>query len=1456
MAGRHIDLNRQFHEVADGDDRPYRGLFGGYSGRLLWKDIHDKPRVVVLAEAGSGKSWEFERQKEILRSEDKFAFYSSVHAVAQSGFNGALLPADRQKFEEWKASAERQCWLFVDSVDEAKEQNDLFEDAARHLADAIAGREERANIIISSRFTDWDATADREAMEQWLSLPEPPPEPAPAFEDEVKATLQNRSKSEEKAEPSEKILVLRMAELDRDRVRQFAEASRISDVDRLLDAIEHGDLWRFAARPLDLAWIVEFWRTHGRLGTLREMIEESLNARLIDPDPKRRRKDPLNRDRSRLALNRIGAGFLLCGKDSLRIPSAGIDLDPSDKSIAIEKLLPDWPDSERLILLGRPVFDPATLGRARLHNDNEATLRCYLAARWLSQLLDNACPPQAINDLLFADIYGYNLVRPDMLDTTAWLAGFNSVVADELIARSPLTLISRGDPGSLPLSTRVKAFTATLDQIASIDKDKLWFIERSLRRFADSALDAHVAGWWAQAGKDTEAQHLILRLARLGKLPAGLEIARTAALDPSADEITQLLGCRLIIEMGSVEDKARLAQHVIESAASLSRAIVLEAMSGLVPDPISIDAFFKLIDVVGVADESGHKSIRPFDSEILAAISSSSDLQCFMDNVVARSGNLRGSGEAGSDIDFREAFAETAAEAAYKLLAFYPDEVPDAVTDLILLLHEAHRFTDAEVALGRLTSQLAATPGRRRSSYWRAMTLARSHPWNFGKEDVNNWSLNFLGWPVELGETDLDWLLADASGREEAIDRSNALSAAFRIWRDTGAHPEALSRIQAAVEHDVTLTRQIEQWLLPPTEDPEITRRTAELEAATTRNRKQSEERDNSWVELLSELKEDPSIFDRLNPQTEETVDSRLFHLWQFLSWRRQNRTQYSFKSLDAVEPIFGPELTRKFGEALVAFAHQYTATDREAADGAEPRKVSNFDLMALGGLSLAAKVTDWARNLDPVRAKEAARIAALELNGFPPYLLDLSHAQPDVVRRMLSIKAIAQLDANNPAAHGILDRLEYADPSFSALIAENLTEYLEGHPDLSPAMLEKLVSVLARALPKEQSSLRSLVVERANAANDPEAIAHYLLLAFAINNEEAVGVLRQRMNSLDPKNQAALCCALLPRVVGGRFNRASPVTQEFSISQLIEMLLLAYEGVRPDEDIDRSGGGTYSPEPRDEAQDARNAIFNRILSTSGEATHAAIIRLKSIPNFPVDPNVLDIHALRRAEADAGLAPWLPGDLLNFEHTYDRAPTTAAELQFLARRRLESIAHDLINGKFAQGDTLQALADEDAVQRWIAVQFHERRKESYTVQRETEFAESKAPDILLTSRHSGVDLPIEIKVVDGMSVAQLEEALELQLCAQYLRHEETRHGILLLIYQKERAGGWSLVAGEPLVAFDRVLGHLQSKARGIREVSARGAQPIIVPLDVSRVVPLSAKRARTRQKTAAKRASD
>jgi len=1446
-----VSLNRRFRRATENDERRFRGLFGGdYIAYPTWRDLLEMRRVVVLAEAGSGKSTEFETQCAALNAAGKFAFSASVRDVAQAGLAGALVPAERARLSAWQADQTAECWLFIDSVDEARDQGVYFDTAARTLADAIVGHEERTHIYISGRFTDWDATADRISMERWLAMPEPPPPLAPDFETEVRDTLHNKERSAP-VDPKDPIAVLVLEPLERAQVRRFAEGSGITNVDAFLAAVDHGNLWSFAARPLDLGWMVDYWRAHARLGTLRQMIEASLSARLLDPDPMRRRRDPIDTTTAGHALDRIGASFLFCGKDSLRIPTSGLDLAPSENAMPLEVILPDWADGNRLLLLGRPVFDPATLGRARLHNDNEGTLRCYLAARWLNERLRQNCPLRTVFDLLFADLYGYRLVRPDMVETSAWLAGENAAVADELISRAPFNLVRHGDPGSLPIPIRVRTFGAALAQIETIDREKLWFLDDSLRRFADPALDPHFPDWWVQASGIEEAQHLILRLIWHGKQRGGIDIARTAAFDGTADEITQLLGVRALVALGDTADQERLMRYIIYNASTLPRSLVLQGLAELFPAHFTVTEFFALIDQVGVKADDGLKSVLPIDVEIVDGMSTPELLGAFIDAIVARSGDFTGDGQ---DHPFREAFSRIAAVAAIKLLQWHPNDIPNNVTDLVLLMHETSRYSSIDNEFRQLGKLFEASPGRRRSSFWRAIERLRTHPYVTDADNLNLWFVQHLGWPVTLATDDLAWLIADIGDRTEARDRMVALRSAHTLWRQFGEDPEAAEQIAHAAAEDAALATQLALWRNPPPDPPDPPEHIAQMarfEESRKRNEAQTEERDKSWIDLVAELRTDPTVFDHLSPQTEGSVDSRLFHLWQFVSWRTHSRSRYSIDSLHMVAPIFGPELTRRFGEALIAFAYNrmpFTLSE----DAIERRRVTNFDIMALGGLSLAAAtIPNWVGTLSPDQAAQAAQLALIELNGFPDYLTALAAVHPEAVRAALLRGVTGQLAAADPNGHGMLDRLEYADPLLGQLIVPDLVRHLEDHPEIDALMLEKVATVLLRALPIAADGFDETIARRVAETQDPDTAAYYLLILFGLEGDSAVDALRAKMSTLDPAGQAALCSTLLPRLVGSRFNRDVTSPTELSVARLEQLLIMAFEGVRPSEDVERPSGEVYSPDVRDHAQDARNMIFDRLIKVPGEATHAALKRLEQIPDFPIRPDWMRVHALRRAEGDAVLPPWAAEDVMTFERTSDRPPTTTADLQLLARRRIEDIQHDLINGKFTQGDTLQLLPDENSVQRWIATQFEARQKEAYTVQRETHYAEEKEPDITLISRHSGVELPIEIKVADGMSIKELEAALVTQLCGQYLRHAPTRHGILLLVHKHARKEGWLLEDGKTFISYEAVVERLRNLARTIREQSAMGPQSLVETFDVSRVVPPGEKKRATRAKRGA-----
>src|SRR6185437_10897711 len=71
---------------------------------MPWSELRKQKRVVLLAEAGSGKSAELKEQARAVSAEGAYGFYTEVKAVAREGLAESLGGAHRVWFAAWKAS--------------------------------------------------------------------------------------------------------------------------------------------------------------------------------------------------------------------------------------------------------------------------------------------------------------------------------------------------------------------------------------------------------------------------------------------------------------------------------------------------------------------------------------------------------------------------------------------------------------------------------------------------------------------------------------------------------------------------------------------------------------------------------------------------------------------------------------------------------------------------------------------------------------------------------------------------------------------------------------------------------------------------------------------------------------------------------------------------------------------------------------------------------------------------------------------------------------------------------------------------------------------------------------------------------------------------------------------------------------------------------------------------------
>lgn len=1308
------------------------------------------------------------------------------------------------------------------------------------IRDAIDAAASRIHLVLSGRHSDWEFKRDLATLLKKVAVPPPDVPPVTITPNELLlAAVHERGRQE--APAAEEPLVVVMAALDQERVEHFAVSKGVTDVKAMIAALERQNLWEFARRPVDLDWLVTYWREHHAFGTLAEMLELSLIERLKETNTARRARDSLDQVRAMEALERIGAALVLQRLDSIAIPDAALDLTASVPALQLDDVLADWTPEQRAALITRPVFDPATGGFVRLHNDNNSVVRGYLTARWLLRLKRANAPAARIRDLLFATNYGIELVIPSMRQTAAWLALWDAETAQQVTRVDPRLLMDAGDPGSLPLAVRTAALDAMLE---SIKDDKLFRTpdQDALKRFAKQDLGPYLRERWQKHSASASARALILLVIYLGEISEGADLAREAAFGPFTDRYTPIYAGRAIAAVGTANDKADYVAYLLANANALSPILVWDALEALFPATVTVDQAVQLIDEVRARRRDGGLGLDYYGARLAENLTDRDQAEALVTAIMAR---LRltleddDDGEGGEEAD--EPWLEMLEVAATRLLTLAPvDVAPPIAIDAALRIGESRRSRGRRTRGGDrdLIDLLRQSPTRRQAATWRGVELLRAQ--REGTAIVDPWQLRLFGLDLRLGRADLPWLF-DAIASAPIEDNARfAANAALTVWRQDGEDPDLLAAIQAVAEGRSVVVALIEQWFKPHEPSAEIERyervhRQHESESAVRQAKA-----DASWIDLADRLRADPDQLRQLPPPTEAGTDYRLFHLWRLLEGLGDNRARHAIKDLSPLVPLLGSAVVDALREAFIRYWRMLAPRLIGERPEAERNQIYSTDMIGIVGVTQEALTSsDWVTRLSDDEVRLAVKLATLELNGFPDWLADLARNRPAISGEILWHSAAGDLHDSAGTGHRHqLSTLASSDDAVVGTIGTLMLDHLEAHPAAPFAVVEPGLRIVRRS-GAGRDRLLALSLDRARTGTDRYVKSLYLAAAFVADAVRALAMLEELLDAMSGPEQTLFIQAVLPRVLGGRSVNGVVREIELPLTTQERLVIEAFAKIHPDADNDRTNGEVYSPDERDDAEDVRNGLFNRLAKTPGLATFEALGRLKHVPGFPILPERLEEHRFNRAAADAETAPWRSVDVRSFETNFETAPSTSADLQRVGVARLEDIEQHLVHGDFNQGLVVARLPKEVDVQNWFANELRQRQGRSYSLEREPHVAEEKEPDIRLQSRVADARSPIEIKVVESWSLNQLEEALTVQLQGRYLRDRDNRFGIPLLLQQKARARGWQ--RGDAFIQFAAVVEHLQALAKRIGAKDAKSPRMIVVGIDVSAIGKANAK---------------
>jgi hypothetical protein len=889
-------LNRKFKIWRDekGSAEDFGPFERSFIGEVGWSELLKHQRVIVLAEAGSGKSRELEEQAAQLNTAGEFAFHATVRNVANEGLTSALGHAAAKRFKEWRSS-DKIAWFFIDSVDEAKLDHIRLVDALRRLADGIGDGLPRARIVISGRYNNWEFKADLARLVDALPIAKVKAEaPEDQGDPLIEILRRDGRRNKKEAGSAEKPIVVLMAPLDEQRVRMFAVGQGINDPDTFIAALDDANLWSLAKRPLDLGWLVDYWQKNGRFGRFAEMLETSLRERLSEPNVNRGGRDVIDVDRALQAMERIGATMVFGREARIELPDSEMTL-ASMAALKLKSILPDWSGDHQERLLTRPVFDPASLGRVQLHNDNEGVVRGFLAARWLLHRREKNAPISQIFDLLFSDADGTSIVLPSVQETAAWLSIWDDDVAREVIARDPALLLTAGDPGSLSLAVRSEALKRVARQLASGDNRHDILDRDAIKRFSTPDLVPVVRETWAQHKDNQEVRHLLLTVIELGRLGDCADIAKEAISGSYSDQSTVLAASRALALTCTDKDLQVYAKYFKTAASSMEAAVVWEVIDLLFPKFITVAEVLLILDELEKRQGMDH-GFSWRGQTIIQRLSSPADLEALLKVLMNASDPLEADGGDDDDEPAGEKRSKPLIQAAAsRLLKLTPvDQANQLVIDASMRLahgrHGPRRFDDEE-----FYPMLVASPERRRRGLWRAVEKLQNHAWmkKWGLTSVAQ--LDIVGWSASLRQEDVSWLIEDARDATASLERRLAVDALMSLWRNAGSPVALLPRIQEVSALDAESTDIVARWLAPRKLSKEEIRFNRKMNR-TERNREaKQKEADQSWVEFVDRMKADPRQLRTPPPNLKAgSCDARLFHIWRLLYASSASHTNYA----------------------------------------------------------------------------------------------------------------------------------------------------------------------------------------------------------------------------------------------------------------------------------------------------------------------------------------------------------------------------------------------------------------------------------------------------------------------------------------------------------------------------------------------------------------------------------
>lgn len=1392
MTDKFIELQRTFHDLPkqanESDDIDFSQWLP-VDKRLRWPDLIKEYRLVILSEAGSGKTSEIRNSANTLRKQGKAAFFLRLEHISKD-FEDAFEVGTHEAFAAWLASSE-EGWFFLDSVDEARLKNPRdFELAIRKLSNKISTAKDRTHIVITGRTTAWRPKTDLDNCN--YCFPYTPTATSGrdpqvnniASEEAIQPDGSVLTETDSKKENDSFFRIVALDDLASDQIAVFVKARGIIDSKAFLDAVERADAWSFTSRPQDLDELTEFWLDQSRIGSHLEIMRNSINRRLTERDQDRADVHPLPAERVRQGARLLAAAATLARESTIKIPDGGAN----SKGIDVRSVLPDWDDKDQSTLLSRPIFDEAIYGTVRFHH---RSVREYLTAEWFDELLKRETSRRNIEAYFFRKQYGLDIIAPTLRPILPWLILWDEKIRGRVLKSAPEILFEGGDPSRLPVAVHRSVLRDVCKQMTSNITGRTMRDKAAVQRFANTDLTDDVLTLLREYADNDDLKAFLLRMVWIGQLKGARQEVMKVALNPHTERYTRIVAFRAIKAIGSSEDCECVCQNFLTEAPILNREWLAELIEIINPTEqilIWLLACLKKVESTEnpTADNllynlSAFVEVASIDllPQLVSGLNRLLDLPPLIERRLCEVSER-----------FQWLIAPACKAVERLILAHHPASLESDTLSILHKISSVHGYGSNELAEVKteFSKLVPAWKELNRALFWCEVQKSRNAKEKKNRERLTEfYRVTFRPfWRFE--ESDFESIAKEISNRTFLDDRLVALSLAFDLYKKANRPSVWRKQLKKLVAGNDELSGCLGAYLKPIAQSQamrNLKQQEYRWEKQNETYQKQQEkyhaDRKKYFNEKLDEasavLRENPGVLTNdLHYLFDQTRDEKSF---------AKHRTEYSWQKLI---PAYGERVARFYRDGAISIWRHHKPILR--SEGAPFNETPYTVIIGLVGLEIEAHETrDWPKNLDSNEVELACRYATFALNGFPVWFPRFFESYPQLASDFLMQEIRYELSIETPETetHYIISDLSWTGQWAWDQIAPDLYGLLNGMEPKNLANLDKLLKIIQGSLLADKL-IEALASRKCHILAEWDHVARWFALWMGVAPDAAITAFITRIESMsDSEQQILFVMIFVTHLIGERRGRGSSVRQAFKTPQYLKSLyLLMHKYIRRKDDIDHAGKGVYSPGLTDDAQDARDNLFKLLNQIPGKESFLALMEIaETHPNEQSRQWVM-LQAKTKAEQEGDIETWSPKQVKDFNDQLERTPGNHKELHELAVSRFLDLKDDLEHGDSSIASILQKITLETEMRKFIGRELDEKAFGRYSIPQEAELADAKRIDLRFQGMGFDGPIPAELKLADNWTGPDLFERLENQLCGDYLRDNRSNRGIFVLVYRGEK----------------------------------------------------------------------